>query len=126
MKRTGLVSLLVLALLLAAAAPSHAWSRGGFHHHCCFRTSVFVGFGPAFWWGPPYWYYPPAYVYYAPPPVVVEQPPVYVQQQPAPQLPPASGQEAQGYWYYCQSAQAYYPNVATCPEAWVRVAPRPQ
>lgn len=26
-----------------------------------------------------------------------------------------------GYWYYCPSYGAYYPNVATCPEAWVPV-----
>ena len=25
------------------------------------------------------------------------------------------------YWYYCPSAGAYYPNVATCPEPWVPV-----
>jgi hypothetical protein len=26
-----------------------------------------------------------------------------------------------GYWYYCPSAQAYYPYVQTCPESWVPV-----
>ena len=26
-----------------------------------------------------------------------------------------------GYWYYCQSAGAYYPNVQACPEDWVPV-----
>jgi len=25
------------------------------------------------------------------------------------------------YWYYCQSAGAYYPYVGTCPEEWVPV-----
>jgi len=25
------------------------------------------------------------------------------------------------YWYYCPSAEAYYPYVETCPEAWVPV-----
>jgi hypothetical protein len=25
------------------------------------------------------------------------------------------------YWYYCPSYGAYYPNVETCPEAWVPV-----
>jgi hypothetical protein len=25
------------------------------------------------------------------------------------------------YWYYCQSAGAYYPYVTACPEAWVPV-----
>jgi hypothetical protein len=59
---------------------------------------------PSFWWEP-YWFY-------APPPVIVE-PPVYA---PAPP----------GYWYYCQSAQAYYPYVTSCPEAWIPVLPSPQ
>jgi hypothetical protein len=26
-----------------------------------------------------------------------------------------------GYWYYCPSAQAYYPYVAYCPDPWVPV-----
>jgi hypothetical protein len=29
-----------------------------------------------------------------------------------------------GYWYYCPSVSAYYPNVASCAEPWMRVAPR--
>ena len=48
----------------------------------------------------------------------VEEPTVYVQQA------PASGSLEPGYWYYCQSAGAYYPTAPSCPEAWVRVPPR--
>jgi hypothetical protein len=33
--------------------------------------------------------------------------------------PYASGNP--GYWYYCPSYGAYYPSVASCPEAWVPV-----
>jgi hypothetical protein len=33
--------------------------------------------------------------------------------------PPTYGDQA--YWYYCPSYGAYYPNVASCPEAWVPV-----
>jgi len=33
--------------------------------------------------------------------------------------PPAYGDQA--YWYYCPSYGAYYPSVASCPEAWVPV-----
>jgi hypothetical protein len=29
-----------------------------------------------------------------------------------------------GYWYYCPSAQAYYPYVTNCLEAWVAVPVR--
>jgi len=41
-----------------------------------------------------YWAAPPAYAYAPPPPT---------------------------YWYYCPSAGAYYPYVASCPEPWVPV-----
>jgi len=108
--------------LLVAAVPSHA-----FPHHGFVRTRVFVGVGPVWWGAPyPYWYYPPppVYVVPAPTPVVVE-PPVYTQQ---PQVmapaPPAPG--PQNFWYYCPSAQGYYPSVPNCNEPWVKVAPRPQ
>lgn len=122
MRKSGAVLALVAVLLLLSAAPSQAWSRG-FHGHFRAHPRVFIGVGPAFWWGPPYpyWYYPPPYVY-APPTVVVQEPPVYVQQQPAPPAPPAS----QSYWYYCPSANGYYPHVQTCSEMWVKVPPRPQ
>ena len=53
---------------------------------------------------PPYYYYPPQ--------VVVQPAPVIVEQLP------------QSYWYYCPSAEAYYPSVPTCPEAWIKVPPR--
>jgi len=47
--------------------------------------------------------------------VIVEQEPAYAAQQPT---------TPQSYWYYCQSAKGYYPNVQSCPEAWVKVVPR--
>jgi hypothetical protein len=69
----------------------------GFHghghpgFHRGFHGHGFVGVAPFVWWGPAY-----AYAPYAGPP-------------------------ASGYWYYCPSAQAYYPYVQTCPESWVPV-----
>lgn len=113
MRKSASVTLLAVTLLLVVAAPSHAW------HHSV-RTHVFVGVGPAFWWGPPYpywWDYPPAYYYYPPPPIIVQAPPVYIQPPPPPAPP-------QAYWYYCPTATAYYPNVQTCPEPWLKIAPR--
>ncbi len=109
MKKSALVTLLVIGLLVSLAAPGYAW------HHV--RGGVFIGVGPA-WWGPPfpYWYYPSPY-YYPPPTVVVEQPPVYVEQPPAQPAP-------QAFWYYCPSSHTYYPQVQTCSEAWVKVPPR--
>jgi hypothetical protein len=32
-----------------------------------------------------------------------------------------AGYSAPAYWYYCPSYGAYYPNVASCPEAWIPV-----
>ncbi len=130
MKKIAIFSLIVVAAALSVAPLAEASGRRHFGgHRPAFHSRVFIGVGPAYYWGPyPYWYYPPPpYVVYAPPPVVVrEDPPVYLQQ-PAPPPAPApapSTSSAEGYWYYCQSAGAYYPNVSSCPEAWVKVAPR--
>ena len=119
MRKAALVSVLAVALLCVGTAPSQAWNdgwRGGGHGR------VFIGVGPAFWWGRPYpyyWgYYPPAY-YPSPPVVVVQEPPVYVTQPPPPPAP-----SPQAYWYYCASSRGYYPNVQSCPEAWIKVLPK--
>jgi hypothetical protein len=75
-------------------------SRPGFvpgrHFH---RGGVFVGVAPfvvggAIAYGAAPYYYDPGYAYSAPAP---------------------------SYWYYCQSYGAYYPDVPSCPEAWVPV-----
>ena len=124
MKKIALISLLLLGLLVVAAAPSEAW-HGGFH------SRVYIGVGPAYapypYWYDPYYY--PRYVYTPPPVVIQQEPPVYVQRPspappPAPPAPPAAA-APETYWYYCASAKGYYPDVATCPEAWVKVPPRP-
>src|SRR5262245_42764911 len=109
MKKSAIVTLLVLASLLLNAAPSLAWHSGHFHGH------VVVGVGPWWGWGAPYpygWWGPPYY----PPQVVIQEPPTYIEQ-PQATAPSAS-------WYYCPSAKQYYPNVSTCPEDWVQVPPR--
>lgn len=127
MKRLSAILAIVLSLVLGGAAVGQAAGRGGhgggshggggvhgggfhgghgggfhghpgaFHGHPHFRGRGFIGVAP-FYWGPGY-VYPP----------VVEAPPVYTQ--------PTTG----GYWYYCQSAGAYYPTVPSCPEPWVPV-----
>ena len=129
--RWALVMALALVFAVAPAAPSGArgggWHGGwhghggrGWHGH---GPGFVIGVGPV-WWGPRYYepwsplypLYPP---YYVSPPVEIErQPPVYVERPPAPR--------ASGYWYWCESERAYYPNVETCPEPWVKVAPRPE
>ena len=132
----------MFALLLATAIPSEAdrrgggyrggsphrghgggnhggWHRGGgrphhhHHHHPRWyggrwKSGVFIG--APFLFAAPFAYRYPAY---APPVVVEPPPPVYVEPNPPP------------YWYYCQSAGAYYPNVGACLEGWLQVAPQP-
>jgi hypothetical protein len=131
MKKIAVAGLIVLGVTLMGALPSDAGGRGRhFHHghgHGHVHTRFFVGFGPSYYWGGPYWgpypyYYPPApAVVYTPPPVVIQRSePTYIQQSP-PAAPPAPEQQ---FWYYCQSAGGYYPNVANCPEEWVKVPPR--
>jgi hypothetical protein len=117
-----------LAALLLAALPDPASARGrhgrghghGHGHHHSGR--VWFGFGlPYYYWAPPIYvgprYYAPYPLAYPPypayaPSVVVQEPPVYIQREPA------------GSWYYCESAGAYYPDVETCAEPWVRVPAR--
>jgi hypothetical protein len=48
--------------------------------------------------------------------IVREEPEVYIER---------PGPPAEGYWYYCESAEAYYPRVPSCPEPWLKVPPTP-
>lgn len=116
------VALIVLTIVLASVSMSEAFGgpRRGGHHHGFGGPRVFIGVGVAPAVVYPWWYYRPAYYY--PPPVIVEEPPVYVQREPA----PAPLATAESYWYYCASAQEYYPTVQSCPEAWIKVPPRSQ
>ena len=66
----------------------------------------------------------PAYPYpdpYVPSTVIVEQTPV----QPAEAVPAAPPAPAAAYWYYCASAQNYYPYVTQCPVGWEQVPATP-
>jgi hypothetical protein len=75
------------------------------------------------WWlaGGLWYFYPiPVYPYpdpYAPPVVYVPQ----VAPQPAAPLAPPPAQ----YWYYCDSAGAYYPYAPACPSGWRAVPANP-
>jgi len=140
MRKLVRLTALIAALLLVSGAPAyargghgggggHAFSgpHGGIggHHgfeghprfeghrfegHHRFHGRGFIGIGPSFYGGPywdPLWPYGP----YAYTPSPVEPPLVYIEKPPA------------GYWYYCPSVRAYYPNVPSCAEPWMRVAP---
>jgi ABC-type Zn2+ transport system substrate-binding protein/surface adhesin len=120
------LAVMVMVAVLVATAPSLAWARSGhhggkshhgvsrhhgggsrhhhhhrfhhhgFHHHRFHHHRGFVGSSILF--AAPLYY--PSYLY----------------------SPPVSIHE--GYWYYCQSAGAYYPYVQTCSEPWIPVVPR--
>jgi hypothetical protein len=103
--------------------------HSGSHHSGAHRHHggrIVVGVGPWWgWWGGwPGWYYPPAYYPYSPyypyyaPPANLTEPPVYIERELEVQPTP------QAYWHYCESAGAYYPAVQSCPEPWIKVAPR--
>ena len=126
MKKIALAGLILVAVTLTLTPLSEARPHRPSHRPVV-HTRVVIGFGPAVYWGPypyPYWYYPPPpYAVYAPPPVIIQEaPPVYIQQTP----PPAAAPSGEPYWYYCSGVNAYYPAVPSCPEAWIKVAPRPQ
>jgi hypothetical protein len=104
------------------------------------------GWGPAWGWGwGPSWAWGPAWGWGATwgwgstwtTPVVVAPPAtgawvlppaaapttVFIERtESAPAAPPAPA--AQQWWYWCESARAYYPYVQSCAEAWQRVEPR--
>jgi hypothetical protein len=78
---------------------------------------AFVGFGFAYPWYPPYYY--PYYPYYPQPVAYPAQPVTYIEQGAAPAAEPVH------WWYYCESARAYYPYVRECPAGWQRVPALP-
>jgi hypothetical protein len=86
---------------------SHAGSSGSHSGHFSgsgrfvprFHAGVFIGAAPF----APFYLYPPLspdYYYGAPP-------------------------AGTPFWYFCASANTYYPYVADCPEGWQQVVPEP-
>lgn len=137
-----LVGMALISNLAQAHPPGH---RGGWRG----GVGVYVG-SPFPFYGPPapfaysygYPYYPYPYAY-APPQVIVAQPPqpqVYIEQgsgatsSPDASAPPpaqtapatsAGNSNTQGYWYYCEQSDSYYPYVKECPAGWKQVTPTP-
>jgi len=139
-KVIGTLALVLLATLASGSALAqhrghagyggHAGHGYGYGGNVRFGISLGVPIYGLGYYPAPYYAYP-AYPYPAPvyayPPVVMgsPSPPVYVEQgipQGAPTPAPA---QAQGDWYYCSAAQAYYPYVAECPAGWQRVPAQP-
>lgn len=140
MKKSKLIVLVIVALLVASTLPAQAADhfRGGHSRVGDFRGDHFRGgdfrgghsrfFGGDIWgdpwWGPgwgPWWWgygaYPYYYGYWPPTVINQEESPAYVE--PAPQT------EEQTYWYYCPESRNYYPYVKKCPDGWLKVVPTP-
>jgi len=138
---TGRALIVVLGALVFAALPSQAEAGGkygrhghGYHkghgghayysghrnrhsyRHRGHHGTYFPFWLAPLWWGPR-WHPAAPYTYHHQTTVIVEEPPVYVER-------PPGGAPAESWWYYCESAGGYYPDVASCPESWVKVPPR--
>ena len=120
----------------AAAGPVHSgvrgaasghWSGGGHWRgggrYWYPRIGFYVG-APLLWsawyWGWPYDYYYPRTVVYDR--VIERYPASYPDgvMEPTTEAPRGEGapRQAPAYRNYCESAKAYYPRVASCPEGW--------
>ena len=111
--KAGKILMVVLAVAMAGMASTAS------AHGLRPRIGVHIG-GPV--WGP-MWYPSP---YYYPPQVIVVPPPqpmVYIEQA---QEPASASDAGQQYWYFCKSAQGYYPYVKECPGGWQKVLPQPE
>lgn len=101
------------------------WHHG--HHQPRLTLSVAPIYRP--WVYPPHYYDPFFYrSRWNDRPIIIEQaaPQVYIEQpqmlaQPAPMQAP----DTNNYWYFCESAQAYFPYVNECAGGWQRVVPQP-
>jgi hypothetical protein len=122
-----------LALMLSAMLAGNVWAERRHHHpHYAYpRASVHFGVViGAPWLFPPYpryysqpYYWPAVRVPVPVAPVIVAPPVVYVEQ--TPPLRTSVPVLESGYWYYCEEAGAYYPQVRSCTGDWRKVAPRP-
>ena len=145
--RLGFIGLLAALAFGGAAANPRAEHHGGFnrhhaapvHHGSHDRRWHHDHHHPRLTWhiGPIYrpWVYPPVYndpFFYRQRwndrPIIIEQPApqIYIEQpQALTQVAPAQSQDANNYWYFCESAQAYFPYVNECAGGWQRVVPQP-
>lgn len=143
MKTLKLIMTATIALAIAsigATALAYDGHHGyGGHYRVGTRVGVFIG-APVFGFGfPSYGYSPYGYAgyagygyprygfapygYYGPATTVITQaaPPVYIEQGSTSAIGPA----ADGYWYYCNNPDGYYPYVRQCPNGWQQVSSQP-
>lgn len=111
-----LLTLLITGVAWANGGRGGGWGHGGGHWHGHGHGPAHVGVVVGVPWGYG-WYYPPSIYPYGPA-YAMASPGYYIDQGNYPQ-------SEQGWWYYCASAQGYYPYVNACPEGWQRVTPQP-
>lgn len=118
------------------------WSGGGGRHwsgsrhwggHSHWRGSWGLYLGVPLVWSSWYWGWPHYYdPYYYPRTIIYREVEPYPQSFPEGEMAPsttevqrAPGSPSQGplYMNYCESAQAYYPKVTSCPEGWKFISP---
>lgn len=123
-------------LVVSESASAHGRYRHGYRHGPSVNFSFGYWGGPRYW-GPGYWggsYWGPGYGYWGPPAVVVipQEPQVWVENDrapaasstPTPPVAPSTNANAPQWWYWCASANGYYPYVSSCAEGWQRVTPQ--
>ena len=106
------------------------YGHGGHYHggYYPYYSSFYWGiplWGAA-WWGYPYYYdyYPRSAVVYDAPPQQAY--PEYYMPPATTEVPKGEGAPNQGplYMNFCESANAYFPKVPSCPEGWKFIAPQ--
>lgn len=122
---------IILMMALAGLVSPVAWADRGrshsrqHHSHGHIHWGVQVGspwaFSPYPYWPPRVVHMPATVVIATPPPTVyVEQSPTILPAVPATMVPALEP----GYWYYCNEAGAYYPQVRQCAGNWHKVSPQ--
>ncbi|RJF98243.1 hypothetical protein [Noviherbaspirillum saxi] len=109
----------LIVLLVGLLFTELAWAHGRHaygHWHGHHRASVDIVLGVPVT-GAWQYRYPGIYTY---PPVITvpSVPQAYMEKN-------AREQQASSWWYYCRSAEAYYPYVRECPTGWELVTPQP-
>lgn len=122
MKTIKMIGLSLVSCALFAFIPMSAEAHGhhhgggwGRHYGHNWGVRAFVGVP-----GPMLYYSPYTYTYNPYPSTVIIEQSAQPVQAPAPVLP-----QTPQYWYFCESANGYYPSVPFCQEGWKMIPVTP-